>query len=167
MGNNPKASGAFQNISLDNIKGNEAEIDNQYTRAAIKYIANNPLQFIKLIPIKMYHIWAKDGEAEYSYQAVYANNHKAFLAFRTVRIINQAYYTALMILAFMGVFYIVKNKQYHNNALSLLGVAFFLYISIVYCFFFGQSRFHFPAMPLIIMYSSYALYSLQQNKKVP
>lgn len=142
--------------SMGHPYGNEIEINNKAKQAAIDWITNNPSEFLALIPHKQFRLWAPDGEAEWAYQSMpYYENHET--AFRTVRILNQIYYFAILVTAFLCLILVLRKKISLNNWVWI-GLILALYTSLISIVFSGQSRYHFPVMPFIILYSSYFIH---------
>lgn len=160
-GNNPTAAGDYtENDALfkrvpNDVAGQVAN-DRLATSMALKWIGNNPLGFLVLVPKKIWRLWAPDGEAEWAYQAGYKHYKDYSALFRTCRAVNQIYYLTLVILFILSIFYFVKQRRVvlpYAGAGYIL-VAYFTAISIVFS---GQSRFHYPLMPWVAMYAAWTI----------
>ena len=160
-GNNPSASGDYtENDALvkqvpNDVAGQVAN-DRLATSLALKWIRENPIDFIILIPRKIWRLWAPDGESEWSYQAGYKWYEEYWISFRSVRVVNQAYYALLIGLFLLSTIYFLHRHRmmspYAVTGYTL--VAYFTAISIVFS---GQSRFHFPLMPWVAMYAAWTI----------
>ena len=84
------------------------------------------------------------------------------LAFRIARGINQLYYTALLAGAAAAVLLIVRRPGGVDRWM-LLGVAFAAYLTLISIVYSGQSRFHIPAMPFVMIYDAWLLLSLARR----
>ena len=160
-GNNPSASGDYtENDALvkqvpNDVAGQVAN-DRLATSLALKWIRENPIDFIILIPRKIWRLWAPDGESEWSYQAGYKWYDEYWIFFRSVRVLNQAYYALLIGLFLLSAIYFLHRHRmmspYAVTGYTL--VAYFTAISIVFS---GQSRFHFPLMPWVAIYAAWTI----------
>ena len=158
-GNNPSASGGFTPddplISKARFSvADQVASDRRAKKLAIEWIKNNPVRFMELIPLKIWHLWHKDGEIEWEYQRGYSNYDKHKIAFRIVRVVNQLFYMILIILMVRSIFVPARRRVIAYEPWSWFGYIFIIYISLISTVFSGQPRFHFPVMPWIIMYAS-------------
>lgn len=161
-GNNPTANGghvendplvAQRNFSVQD----QVESDRRATKLALEWLRENPERFIELIPLKVWHLWAKNGEAEWAYQAGYQYYQQYRHVFRTIRWVNQIFFALLLVGSFAAVFILINNRDKVAWPWVLIGYSLMIYLTLISIVFSGQSRFHFPAMPWIIMYAAWAL----------
>ena len=167
-GNNPSARGDYtpndplvRQIHWD--AANQVAWDQRAKSLAMKWIRDNPRKFISLIPLKIWRLWAPDGEAEWSFQSGFPNYNHYWLAFRSVRIFNQLYYTAILIFFALGSFFLFKEPRPMPPAV-LTGYALIGYFTLISIVFSGQSRFHFPIMPWVAMYAAYGIEQLLASR---
>jgi hypothetical protein len=160
-GNNPSARGdhtpndsLMRQIQGDGI--DEVSRDHHAKSLAMEWIRDNPRAFLSLIPLKIWRLWAPDGESEWSFQAGFANYDDYWFEFRTVRIFNQLYYTAILILFALGSMFLFKGPE-KIPAVMLTGYVLIGYFTLISIVFSGQSRFHFPIMPWVAMYAAYGI----------
>lgn len=166
-GNNPSANGGFTPDDplielIDRSTAHQVAADKEAKALAIQWIKDNPQRFIALIPLKIWHLWAPDGEAEWAFQAGaphYAAHEKLF---RSIRYVNQGYYLLLMIGCAYGALAVartaLRDKGFHRLSPWLtLPPLLALYTTLLAIVFSGQCRFHFPVMPLLIMLTSYGV----------
>lgn len=111
-------------------------------------------RFIALIPLKIWRLWAPDGDGEWFYQAGYSHYDEHVMAFRAVRIFNQFLYVVLAILAVPALRFLVPGREPLAN-MPQAGWVFVLYFTLISVVFSGQSRFHFSLIPWIAMYGAY------------
>lgn len=132
----------------------QVNADKRAKALATRWIKDHPGDFVRMIPQKLFRLWAIDGEGEWMYQAgspVYPR-HEA--VFRAVRMANQAFYAMLLLLAAYGVFRLLRDG---NTPRQLGGVFLIAFVSALCAVFSGQSRYHFPVMPFVIFLASTVL----------
>jgi hypothetical protein len=160
-GNNPSADGGFTTddplvrmVSHD--PRQQVQMDRQAKGFAMDWIESHPGRFIALLPRKVWHLWAPDGEAEWFYQAGYLRYDTSYTVFRIFRIINQAYYVSMIVLAGLSWrrWAWLREMRCRWLVSGWVAVAYFTAISMVFS---GQSRFHFALMPWIAIYASITL----------
>ncbi|MCS6944599.1 MAG: glycosyltransferase family 39 protein [Sutterellaceae bacterium] len=160
-GNNPSVVGDYwRDFSCDDpiFDGVKFSVEDQLAadrraRArAFQWIRDNPGDFVGMFPKKFFRLWAPDGEAEWAYQLGSPLYDENVLAFRTVRIANQVLYTFVLIAAAaMLVIAAIRGAP----PLVFLGAAIAAVHTAVSLVFSGQSRYHFPTMPFLIMYAAW------------
>ena len=160
-GNNPSARGDYtENDQLarqvPNDVARQVANDRLATSLALEWIYDNPVAFVTLIPRKVWRLWAPDGESEWSYQAGFKNYEEYWVFFRAMRVVNQIYYVSLIMFSVISFVYFVRQPRpispYAATGYILAG--YFTAISIVFS---GQSRFHFPLIPWLAMYSAWTI----------
>ncbi len=160
-GNNPSADGGFTpNDSLvkEVPRGVKQQVaaDHLARSLALSWIGQHPGAAIALIPKKIWQLWARDGEAEWAYQAGYKYYDKYWILFRTIRVINQAYYAAVIFLAGASILFWSRRAGI-VLAEWATGYVIFVYTTIISVIFYGFSRYHFPAIPWIAMYAGWTI----------
>ena len=160
-GNNPEARGDHTpNNSL--IAGaafsvaDQVAADKRAYAIAVDWIKNNPDRFLALMPLKVWRLWAPDGDGEWWFQRGYAGYGVHVAVFRAIRIINQIYYAGLLAGAAVAIVLLAREgfRDRHWVALGLWVAVYLTLISMAYS---GQSRFHIPAMPFLIIYDGWLL----------
>jgi len=127
--------------------------DQRARTAAWRWIRDNPVTFISLMPKKFIRFWLPDGESEWNIQRGFAAYEKWKFEFRSVRVVNQIYYFGLLACFVFSLYYCVRLNDPQTLAPPLT-ILFFTILSLVFS---GQSRYHAPLMPLIIGYAAWAL----------
>jgi hypothetical protein len=160
-GNNPSAEGDYTpNDALvrEVPRGAARQVaaDHLATSLALNWIHEHPGAAIALIPRKIWRLWAPDGEAEWQYQAGYKGYAEHWPVFRAVRIVNQVYYVALLLLTLLSAYYFYRGAGIPTPE-CCTGYVLMLYTTLISIVFSGQSRFHFAMVPWIAMYASWAL----------
>jgi hypothetical protein len=159
-GNNPTAAGdftpndpTFTDLSLN--PADQVETDRISKQRAVAWIMAHKLEFLALMPRKAWRLWAPDGEAEWLYQAGYAGYERYRVLFRTVRVLNQALYAALLLLALPCL--TVLWRRCRARIAPQTGWLLFAYATAISVVFSGQSRFHFSLIPWIAIYAAQTL----------
>lgn len=153
--------------SIPRSVANQIEVDKEAKRRAVQWIKENPGRFVALLPLKAFRLWIPDGEAEWWYQAGYKMYDRYMFWFRTVRYINQVYYLSLLIMfIWTGWLLFAKKKRITRATIDwwALPYALALYLTIIALVFSGQSRFHYPIMPFVVMCSGWLLVTLCSNQ---
>jgi hypothetical protein len=156
-GNNPSAKGGYTRddplvTDLSRAPEDQVEMDRVARDRAWTWIKDNPVTFIKLIPLKIWRLWSGDGEAEWLYQSGYAGYDAHAWMFRTVRVANQVFYMLLLALAAAS----VPGMWRQRRSLPVWcwsGWALIGYFTVISMVFSGQSRFHFAVMPFVALYA--------------
>jgi 4-amino-4-deoxy-L-arabinose transferase-like glycosyltransferase len=158
-GNNPSARGGYTEddplvTTIPRTVATQLQVDREARARAEQWIKDNPTRFVALMPLKLFRLWAPDGEAEWAYQDGYPRYETYRLVFRAIRGINQIYYTALL-LGFLlaGVLLFFRRAAISPMAIDwwALPYAMVLFPTVIAVVFSGQSRFHYPVMPFIAM----------------
>lgn len=158
-GNNPSAQGDYTqddplvNSIYRDIQ-NQVEVDREAKRRALAWIRENPIQFVKLVPLKIWRLWAPDGESEWAFQAGYIRYSEFVFFFRLVRYCNQAYYVLLIIGFLVAGYYLVCGSYRALPPPTYWWIAPYIiaaFLTAIAVIFSGQSRFHYPVMPFVMM----------------
>jgi 4-amino-4-deoxy-L-arabinose transferase-like glycosyltransferase len=160
-GNSPNATGDYIPDSampegLVPSVADQVEIDRRAKAYAWNWIKENPDRFLALMPRKVWRLWAPDGEGEWWFQGGYKRYGEFVSLFRGVRIVNQAFY-AVLILCFAASFATLWRRGKLSSSWISLGFVFALYTTALSAVFSGQSRYHHPVMPWIVMYAAWQL----------
>jgi 4-amino-4-deoxy-L-arabinose transferase-like glycosyltransferase len=166
-GNNPSARGDYTPddplvTSIDRNVSNQVEVDKEARRRALEWIKENPGRFVLLIPMKWFRLWAPDGESEWWFQGGFKAYEEYAFYFRLVRYLNQAIYMLLLLaFAWSGLLLFSGRVKISESLLDwwALPYAIAVYLTVLAIVFPGQSRFHYPAMPLIIMCAAWLVAS--------
>jgi hypothetical protein len=158
-GNNPSARGDFTAkdylvTSIPRTVGSQVAVDREARRRAIEWIQQNPGRFLTLLPLKLFRLWAPDGESEWAFQAGYKGYEAHVFWFRAVRYINQIYYVCLLagfVLAGVALFSGRVRISHRRLDWWALPYGLALYPTLIAMIFSGQSRFHYPLMPFVAM----------------
>jgi 4-amino-4-deoxy-L-arabinose transferase-like glycosyltransferase len=141
----------FQQVNFSVV--DQVAADQRAREAAWRWIGENPVKFVSLMPKKLIRLWLPDGESEWNLQRGFSNYEKWHREFRTARIINQIYYFFLLAGFIFALTRCVRLREPQTLAIPLT----ILYFTILSLVFSGQSRYHAPLMPLIIMYAAWTV----------
>lgn len=161
-GNNPSADGSYvENDPLvaqrDFSVADQVEADRRAKELALNWIKNHPGKFVELIPLKVWHLWAKNGEIEWGYQSGYQDYEQYRYIFRSLRWANQIFYGLLLAGSLGAAVLLIRDGRGVAWPWVLIGYCLMIYLTLISIVFSGQSRFHFPVMPWIIMYAAWAV----------
>jgi len=141
----------FQQVNFSVV--DQVAADQRAREAAWRWIGENPVKFVSLMPKKLIRLWLPDGESEWNLQRGFSNYEKWWREIRTARVINQIYYFFLLAGFIFALTRCVRLREPQTWAIPLT----ILYFTILSLVFSGQSRYHAPLMPLIIMYAAWTL----------
>ena len=133
----------------------QVEYDKMARRIVFDWIRDNPGMYLALAPRKIFRLWALDGEGEWGYQAGHPNYESHKLAFRSVRYFNQAYYMIILGLCFVTFLSAFYERRRADKSLQCL--AYPIFISIISIVFHGDPRYHFAAMPFLLILAAMTL----------
>lgn len=169
-GNNPSARGTYDPddpvvADLSKNPRDQVEMDRIAKQRAWQWIRQHPWGFAKLIPAKIWFLWSGDGEAEWFYQRGYAEYGTYALLFRGVRVLNQAVYLLLLVLAAASLPPLLRQRRLLSTW-CFSGWALIGYFTVISIVFSGQSRFHLALMPFIGLYAAWHVVSEQERAQV-
>jgi len=159
IGNNPYATGKITGYN-DKIR---AMIDapNEYARemkaytVALEYIGKQPLETIRLIPKKLGYLYLRDTDgANTNIVGTRSIEDKMRRPLFLFKILSQFYYMLILMLFLLSIYVLFDKRRNKARAqpLPTLGLWIVIYFTFIYSVFFGDSRFHFPVIPWIVMY---------------
>jgi hypothetical protein len=157
IGNNPHTTGAY-GITFDPVilqdARNEFEADRKAFRYAAGYIVQNPVAFAVNAVKKLGRLFESEGgllvwsfhRAPEDFSSRYASKY-ASISLALVLLTNLPYF-AIMLAGLFGYLAAQKDKLWW---LSTILFASWILLHII---FFGGGRFHFPLMPLFVVFAS-------------
>ena len=170
-GNNPSVVGDYSRDFSDTDplfkKANfsvmdQVAADKRARTLALEWIRDNPGAFLGLIPKKVFRFWVPDGEAEWQYQRGTPWYDQYVIWFRLVRILNQIFYIAVLTLFAVALWKLSKERP---ALLLYIGPAIGVFFTLISVVFSGQSRYHFPVMPFIMIYAAWAIMEIKICRK--
>jgi len=153
IGNSPTATGAYPDPEaerrfgalLHSFGGDEASIDRAAGHEASSYIERHPLHTLALVPVKIWHLYAKDFEG-FSWIGEASSAARA-RSLAPLKILAQLYYVGLIALVGAGLLW---PRRARPDPLPLVIAVTF---TAVYAVYFGMGRFHFVVMPWFALYA--------------
>jgi 4-amino-4-deoxy-L-arabinose transferase-like glycosyltransferase len=163
IGNNPRARGNYTQDAVLTAQvrfsvADQVAADRRAGRLAVRWIRENPGRFVALMPLKVWWLWAPDGEAEWEYQAGHPRYQERVVAFRLIRLLNQAFYVAVLIASAASAAMVAVRGL--PSPWLLLVYGFAIYVTLIAVVFFGYSRYHFPLMPWIMIAAAWSTVTL-------
>lgn len=163
VGNNPYATGAYGHqdhiaTMLSDVRG-ERDRDVAARALAVDYIASHPWDTLKQWPKKLWYLYRKDVEGiswnEQGLNLTHGGRTKRAMLL-ALKAVAQGYYL-LIVLAFLTSIIIHRSQRHiqpHDRSLPTLGLWIALYFTTVSLLTFGDTRFHFPVLPWVVMYAA-------------
>jgi hypothetical protein len=141
-------------------KRDEVAYDAQARALGVQWIAGHRARFVMLAPLKVWHLWGPDGEAQWAYETgswAYPAAPHAWLALRAG---NQVWYWLLLIAFVAAPFRLVPARRAAGARVIdwwLVAYVVALFPTVIAVVFSGQSRFHYPVMPFVCMMAGWLL----------
>ncbi len=172
IGNNPHATGRFNNLKMDVSQyDNEFELHQATRRMALEYIISHPCRTIIKSIDKLYYMYNDDSNALWWNLAGYRYRNRDVPVQQFMEqdlpwvAVFQLYYLFCL---FGTAGYVVRNSILKKQSCGVhpLGLCIILYFSLIAVVFFGDPRFHLPVNPLFALYASAFICSIvQQNRR--
>ncbi len=176
---NDDADGAYNNLVfqegksgyIDKAKRDSMtfkEKDAYWRNAGINWIKQNPKKYISLFPRKLFLLYGFDlsfiepldveitTDEHTGTKAKIMNTIKSFPRlnyFQWLMIYTQLFYLLMLLLAIFGFYLVIKRR---NKMGVILGICWVLGTCLIMLFL-GASRYHYPYIPIIIIFSAYAV----------
>jgi 4-amino-4-deoxy-L-arabinose transferase-like glycosyltransferase len=143
----------------------QVELDRKFGAMARTWIAQHPGRFLAIGPKKVVLLWRKDSDGFWMLQNSHPEKEGAI---RAAQWANQLYFIALLALAAFGFWRATRAVFGGREAEMPLGLLLCmpLFVSLIGFFFTGQVRYHYPAMPFIIVAAGWTL-SFWFNRNLP
>lgn len=129
------------------------EKDSLWKAEAVKWIKANPVKYVIYIPIKISRLWI----ADYYHDLVLTPGGISTL----YKIALSIPYYLIICLAMVGI-YLKRKKLWGIFGLTLIPL---LGICAMHGLLYGAMRYHYPAIPILIMFAAIAAYSLLKRGK--
>ena len=134
----------------------QVEIDKRFKAKASGWIATHPARWSVLGVKKMALLWLKDSDAFWSLDKTYPDRS---LTWRAVQAADQLYYMLLVGLGLAALAVAARGRlrgEWRNAPLMLLG-CMPAFATLTAFGFTGQTRYHYPAMPVLILAAGWTL----------
>ncbi len=132
----------------------EVAYDREAKRLGMEWIRTHPLRFVEMMPVKLFKLWGPDGESQWAYETGYAGFGAHAGLFHALRALNQLWYWSLLAGSALAAVMKIRQRARAGQAWVdwwLLPYCIVAYLSAVAMVFSGQTRFHYPAMPLLCL----------------
>ena len=147
----PRVPDEILNSYGQNAAQDEIAVDNAMREAAIEAIKQDPFASVKRIPHKIKHMWIMDVEGgRLNEREMFNIGNATRRFFYYFKVFSQAYYLLIMA-GFAGFLWSLFRKRSTISSIQLLGIISMLYFTAISLVFHGESRYHFPLMPLVII----------------
>lgn len=176
-GSNPLSDGSYDGAGLrkggigyipDESLLNVKEKDAIWKERAVKWAVENPGEWLKLIPKKLFYLYSCEISTLHHFRSEsrtgsYAEDFKALInhfpqltLFDWLLVLNNLVYLFILIMSFISIYFVFLNRFYPG------------YITLLYIFLMtgttvlavGADRYHYPMMPAMILMASYCLENL-------
>lgn len=149
------------NTSLD-----VTELDHIWKERAIFWIKKHPTQWILLFPKKFFYLYCSDSHAmsalsgnikapvqSRDYTLKMIHTFPKYNKFQWLLFYNQLFYVTCLLLSLFGSYLIIKEKNKIAQALLL----YWILGTVMNLLLFGGSKFHYPYMPIILLFASFVI----------
>jgi 4-amino-4-deoxy-L-arabinose transferase-like glycosyltransferase len=144
----------------------QVELDHRFGAMARDWIRAHPGRYLALGPKKLALLWRKDSDGFWMLQNAYPGKIGAL---RAAQWLNQVYFMALLALAAFAFWRAIRavlgGRAEEERGLGLL-LCMPLFVSLLGFFFTGQVRYHYPAMPFVIVAAGWTL-AVWRNRRLP
>jgi len=165
MGNNPQATGGYYVYDHSIVEGvkTQPERDRILVKEGIKYIIDNPLKFIQMIPYKLYLTYYRDSSM-IDWAMTETKPEIPHYVKPVITIINEIIYHIVLLLTFVFCILCMK-KNYYKQPLFIISFFVVGYLSAFPAIFNGIPRLHYPVLPFLFIAAAFVL-SQYTNKPV-
>lgn len=128
----------------------QVEWDARHKELAEAWIRENPKQYLALMPKKMALLWMKDTDGFWAVGDMYP---RAEGYIRLAQWGNQLYYLAILLISLPCAWVAAKALLCRDRERARLALLFCMpiFITLLSAVFTGQIRYHFPAMPMLMI----------------
>ncbi|MFP4460052.1 MAG: ArnT family glycosyltransferase [Candidatus Zixiibacteriota bacterium] len=145
VGNHKGATGVWSmDVEIPDVEGlDEVEQSEVFKEAAIDFIKNNPAEFVKLSVRKFFYLIIRDTST------IAAANGTSYKGMTNTQLLFLYFWAEFYYLMILGLFILgLSYKELYRNYDMGLCLLIIVYFIGIYTVFFGDSRFHFPILPL-------------------
>ena len=162
IGNHPGANGGWSEPPVRVSDGTEVSRDQAAMMLAIQFIRDNPLDFVKLAPVKVYKLFRSDSS--WTFRGDLIAKLRPAGAFALLGL-AELWYLSAVLLSLLAVFKkgilrkLIENRQ---SWVILLILGYFAFAAIL---FFGSVRYNFPLNPFWAVLSAASVTELRGQRK--
>lgn len=138
----------------------QVELDRKLKAQAIDWIRDNPIRYLAWMPKKIFLLWHKDTDGFWAFDASYPRAHGIV---RAAQALNQVYYLTALVLALAAAMTVTRMLLSRGNGGGITLMLLFCmpaFASLLAAVFTGQIRYHFPAMPYLLLAACWTLFRL-------
>ena len=136
---------------LNTLMDDEVLKDRLCKERALSYIISNPLNFIKLIPKKIFFLWCADSTFTFRYELLAKLPHTiGYFLLASAHILYYLLFFAAS--AAIIIFKTISNRE--DTKMASLFVLLFIYFSAFHAIFFAGPRYNYPFYPFLIILAS-------------
>ena len=143
---------------LDNL--NVFEKDQFWKSQALSWIKENIGKYIIYAPAKLIRLWGGDDYQDLALKDSNIHN-KPNLMIRLTKLVYKSFIYYLALTLFILYLLKFKNQLWSNKGLYLIPI---ILVSGMHMLLYGGMRYHYPFIPIIIMYASMYLFEINHNK---
>ena len=147
VGNGPGATGKHRRVDMSVFSDrSEMTVYREGFRKGVENIVRDPRAWASILPIKVWYLWRSDISSMAPY--ILPERHQLYLGW--LRVLGQSYYTAIILIALVG---LGTNSplRYWQQPATLLLILTLAYWTLFHMMFHGQGRFHMPMVPVIVV----------------
>ena len=134
----------------------QVELNRAQKEAAVEWIRNNTGEYFAWMPKKVLLLWIKDTDGFWSFDRDYPDSTSLV---RLAQYLNQALYMVVLLLAFVAGFVALFGLVRREGEKARMALLYCMpvFVTLLAAVFTGQIRYHFPAMPYLIILASWML----------
>ena len=147
IGAHQGATGGYHIPDSDTNTKNTDEVvnDKNYFAEGLKYIRNNPMDYISLFPRKLLRLWGPESTLTLRYDLQNKLSH----FFSTIVIFAAQIYHIFLIMLIVISFW--KQPKCFASPIPLIIIGVILTQSVTYILFFGGARYNYPMSPYLLI----------------
>lgn len=144
------------NIPLDQRVARQVELDGKQMDRAVEWIKENTWAYVAWMPRKVFLLWYKDTDGFWALDESYPQAH---VTVQVGKIVNQIYYMLVLLLSLPCALFSIRALIRRSESDMPLGFLFCMpiFLSLLAAIFTGQFRYHFPAMPYMMLAAAWTL----------
>lgn len=134
----------------------QVELGQAFRQAAVDWIKADPARYVGWMPRKIILMWQKDTDGFWALSDQYPGA-QGFI--RLLQWGNQGYYMLIWLLALPCAWLALRGLWRFDEPRAQLGLLFCMpvFITLLAAVFTGQIRYHYPAMPMLMLAASWSV----------
>ena len=154
-------------------------VDNYYKKQSVKWIKNNPDKYVLQIPKKIFYLFSTEtysGSSFYNnkvstggidyiksiYAKIMNKTDEPLLVADFLVLFNQIWYMFIFVLFLIGFYFSIKYNVWRSLIPYMLSLFVGTGITLIVV---GGARYHFPYIPVFLMYASFFLGTINKTKE--